>query len=90
MIVEGWILSRKLGSVMGRSEYMKKTVLPIRRNGCKTLGVRLVGQPVAAWSGKQKAPFRVPSGSGAGIRTQDLQVMSLTSCHCSTPQRVAG
>ena len=26
-------------------------------------------------------------GSGGWIRTNDLQVMSLTSCHCSTPQR---
>ncbi len=29
-----------------------------------------------------------PVGSGGGIRTLDLQVMSLTSCHCSTPRRV--
>ena len=29
------------------------------------------------------------SGSGGRIRTDDLQVMSLTSCHCSTPQRIA-
>jgi hypothetical protein len=26
--------------------------------------------------------------SGEWIRTTDLQVMSLTSCHCSTPHRV--
>src|SRR3712207_2435017 len=26
-------------------------------------------------------------GSGGGIRTLDLRVMSPTSCHCSTPRR---
>ena len=39
---------------------------------------------------RQRAPLsaRFLRGSGARIRTWDLRVMSPTSCHCSTPQRI--
>ena len=44
--------------------------------------------------GEQKAPGTDPGasnvsifGSGGWIRTNDLRVMSPTSCHCSTPRR---
>ena len=49
------------------------------------------GSCPACWA-KKKAPSRALccSGSGGTIRTSDLQVMSLTSCHCSTPQRIEG
>jgi hypothetical protein len=32
---------------------------------------------------------RLENSSGAQIRTEDLRVMSPTSCHCSTPHRVS-
>ena len=31
---------------------------------------------------------RLENSSGAQIRTEDLRVMSPTSCHCSTPHRL--
>src|SRR5687768_13051685 len=42
---------------------------------------------------QQRRHRKVPafaSGSGGGIRTPDLWVMSPTSCRCSTPRRVRG
>ena len=39
---------------------------------------------------KPKTPIsgRLDNSSGAQIRTEDLRVMSPTSCHCSTPHHV--
>src|SRR5215212_9881591 len=42
---------------------------------------------------QQRRHLVVPAfylGSGGGIRTPDLWVMSPTSCRCSTPRRVLG
>jgi hypothetical protein len=46
-------------------------------------------------TGKEKGlsriekPFVNSIGSGGWTRTNDLRVMSPTSCHCSTPHRMA-
>ena len=39
---------------------------------------------------RQFHPMNLEDGSGGWIRTNDLRVMSPTSCHCSTPQRMYG
>lgn len=42
---------------------------------------------VAAWKSESPASLQRPGiGSGGGIRTRDLRVMSPTRCHFSTPQ----
>jgi hypothetical protein len=41
---------------------------------------------LACWAGARVAG----AGSGGGIRTRDLWVMSPTSCRCSTPRRAFG
>ena len=63
---------------------------------CSSLSSHLRSTPAdsSLEFGEQKAPeqIRGPSsvsifGSGGWIRTNDLRVMSPTSCHCSTPRR---
>src|SRR5581483_7329047 len=60
-----------------------------------TRNIRLFGGSslvVGRW-GSPERPIpngeRITIGSGGGIRTHDLRVMSPTSCHCSTPRRCA-
>ena len=63
--------------------------LPPKPNGRARRRLRLAAP--AAPKGTKKAlhfgrAFLKMLGSGEGIRTPDLRVMSPTSCHCSTPR----